>query len=208
MARPAADDFWTVRVACITEDQAAINVLNYKIGTVVGGGVTDADAAATFDALFAPLYKALLSEEAEYYGVAVQRFFPTPRTVAIPIVASRGAGSVTGDMLPGQVSGIISLVTDFAGRKYRGRMYIPFPGEADNVDHIPTSSYETRLNSLAVAVVTPVVVTAGGDSAEFRPQIYHRGTSTSDSITGSNSKRLWATQRRRGDFGQRNMPPF
>lgn len=208
MAAPADGDIWLLRVACITDDQAAINTYYFVVSGVIGGTVLDSDAAAAFNTTLAPLYKAVLSEEAEYYGVSLGRVTPTPKTVPAVNTSSRGAGDVAGDMLPGQVSGIISFKTAFAGRKYQGRVFIPFPSETDNAAHIPVAGYGTRLQALATAINTPQVATAGGSSATFTLFMFHRNDSSATKITTATAKRLWATQRRRGDYGQRNPPPF
>lgn len=208
MAAPVDGDTWLLRVACITDDQAAINTYYLIVSGVVGGTVLDTDAAAAYNTLLAPLYKAVLSEEAEYYGVSLGRVLPAPKTVPAKNISARGVGDVAGDMLPGQVSGIISFATAFAGRKFRGRVFIPFPSETDNAAHIPVAGYGTRLQALATAMLAPLTVTAGASSATFTPFLFHRNDGSSTKITTMLAKRLWATQRRRGDFGQRNPPPF
>ena len=45
---------------------------------------------------------------------------------------------------------------------------------------------------------------SGGNTATLIPVIFHRGNGTTTDITLCKPRPLWATQRRRGDFGRIN----
>lgn len=63
-------------------------------------------------------------------------------TDGLPIV-----GTLAGDEAPPQTSVLASLRTEFAGRRYRGRMYLPPTGEGQ----LDTQGNLTTANALAVA---------------------------------------------------------
>lgn len=208
MATPAVDDIWQLRVGCYSPVQAGINVVNYKILSIAGGGLSDVQLATSLDALLESSYKAAMSVSATYYGVSLQRISPLPKTAAVIIDANEGAGTVAGDILPLQVSGLFSFQTLLAGPKYRGRIYIPFPGEASNdTDGTPTGAYRTLVAAIA-ADLFQVSHTSGGQTTNINPVIWHRATGTSTECVGGLVRAKWATQRRRGAYGRVNAPPF
>lgn len=205
----AVNDIWRVRIACYTPDQASVNVLHYKVIGTAGAGATDQDLADRVNTLAAPLYKAVLSVSATYRGTSAQRIFPGPLTAAAFSVGSAGIGTVAGEPLPTQCAGIISLHTSLAGRRQRGRIYLPFPGEDSSTNPgVPTGAYVTAAQTLANALFTTIVAGVGGNTSNLDPVIFHRSTNTADVITRKEAKTAWATQRRRGYYGQKNLPPF
>jgi len=167
-----------------------------------------ADQLATF---IQGNYAALLSTLATFWGVSVQA---VPPTAPSPPANSAGApvpGTAAGDMLPSQTSGIITLRTAAIGRRNRGRVYVPFPAEADSSPQgRPTVGYIGRLGNLAAQLTLPLTIAAGGGTAIVEPVIYHRLDTppTSTFITAAVARPLWATQRRRGDYGRPNPPPW
>lgn len=211
MALFALNQIWQLRVACYITGQAAINTFHYKVGAL-NGAPKDVDVIDVFDNALAPLYKTLLNANAHYRGVSLSRVFPAPRTKPVVRVVNDGPGVVAGDLLPSQVCGIISATTDFAGPKYRGRAYIPFPGEVDNlVGAVPTATYVASAQLLANKVFGQwlgIGLVAGVNDVTLDPVIFHRTGATSDLITGSKSKAAWATQRKRGAYGRLNPIPF
>ena len=117
--------------------------------------------------------------------------------------------------LPTQCCGLIHTQTDFAKQSGRGRIYLPFPG-CDTTEPISTPS--TRqiglMNNVrnAMCTVTPVTGAGGGTctlqpSLRCKPRTQGAPVLTFRDITSSNVVIYWATQRRRGAFGQTNPPP-
>lgn len=61
----------------------------------------------------------------------------------------------------------------------------------------PTALYVGRLNALALQMREDVEVTIGPNTVILRPIIYSPNGQTFIDITGSRSRAVWATQRRR-----------
>jgi hypothetical protein len=222
----AADgDIYCCRFWSKLGDQAACNVRYYLLVSHAGNGASQDAVAAAIDAEVATDLKPLMSSAAEYLGSTTQRVWPTPPTVASFLQTARGFGAVTGDPLPKQVSGLIMLRTEFAGRKYRGRMYVPFPGEADNdATTKPSAGYQARLVTLGNSLVADVNAGAAPDTSVLQPGLpgrtktpvpgdpdrftYPLNGTFVPFIDNFGLRTIWATQRRRGDFGRKNVSPF
>lgn len=205
----AGGDICRLRVACYTANQVGINVAHFQVTSVTGTSRNDAQVADDFNTSLAPRYKTALSAQARFRGVSFQRILPLPPTFPQIVTTLDGVGLVAGDMLATQTSGIVSAKTEFAGAKYRGRVYIPFPGEASSdVNGIPIAQYVTDIEDIGEELYTPVVLGAGGNTVTLTPCIFHRATGTATKIDGFTARQKWATQRRRGSFGQVNPTPF
>ncbi len=203
------DDIYEVRIVCSTEDQVGINRRYWKVVSVGGNGLTPTELAGGFDSLFAPLYKALLSDQATYEGCSAQRVDPLPKEVAGIGVGQKGPGINTGDMLPTQTAGLISFRTPFAGRQFRGRAYIPFPPESANeADALPGVGYLNSLGALGDEFIQDQIFQGGADSATMRHVLWNETTRQDYIIEGFTGQNRWATQRRRGSYGQQNVAPF
>lgn len=205
----ALGDIIRVRVACYTSNQQGINVVHYRVSTSNGSGQTDAQVALALDTNLEVRYKAVISAQARYRGVSVQKIRPLP--VAYPQVSTAfdGVGTVAGDMLATQVSGIVTAITNLAGPKYRGRVYIPFPGEGNSdADGIPTNAYVGNIDDIGDELFSPISVGVGPNDIVLTPVINHRATATYTDITGWIARQKWATQRRRGSYGKTNPTPF
>lgn len=209
MPNIVTNEVWEIRIVSSTSTQVAVNTVRLRCNVHSGTGATDQQLANAFDASINAEYKAVISGQAAYRGISAQRIFPTPRTAAAIAIGSAGVGGVSGDLLPSQVSGIISLKTEFAGPKYRGRIYIPFPGEPSNsLAARPESAYVGALQTLADAIFTPFSIGSGGNTSDLVPVIFHRVSNTTTEVAQAIASTLWATQRRRGDFGRLNSLPF
>jgi len=202
-------DLIRLRVATYTPNQVGINTAHFLVQAATGTGRTTQQVADAFDATLAPRYKALLSVGARYRGCSIQRVAPGGVTVPAAQSINDGPGTVAGDMLATQVSGIISAKTDLAGPAYRGRVYIPFPGEDDNAaTGVPVAGYVTRLDDVGDELYTSVTIAAGGNGVTLDPVIFHRAFNSATAITDYVNRTVWATQRRRGAYGRQNVPPF
>jgi hypothetical protein len=193
---------------CFQGSQLAINARHYRVDIIVGVQPTDTQIRDRFDALFGPLYTPLLSTTTNFIGCTVRKIHPLPVLLETARAGVSTAGTATGDPLPKQVAGVITLRSPFAGRSNRGRLYIPFPAEGSNdTDSTPTAAYLADQGFLGLGLASNVVVTAGANSATLGPVIWRRGPRTAVVITGFTGRDKWGTQRRRGDYGRPNLIP-
>lgn len=191
---------------CVAGEQTALNVLHYEVTAKTTTGYDLDDGAAAITAIFKAPYQQLLSSQASYYGATSQRIEP-PDADTMYGFKNIGVGFQTGDMLPRQTCGLISWKTDKAGRRGRGRTYIPFPPEIKNeADSRPSDGYVEDVQDLATLMKTITLSDEVGD-VTLRLQIYHRDLHTWRQVAARTVKKKWATQRRRGSFGRPNPPP-
>jgi hypothetical protein len=196
-----------LRVYSRANDQVAENILNYQVVAVGGAGLTLQDMANRLGTVMPTAFKQLLSNQATYLGLSMQQLSGVVERMA---VSKTGAGVGTGGatLLPTQVCGLISLYDGLAGRKHRGRIYLPFPsGSANDVGAIPTAGYVTDAVSWLATVLTPNH-TIGPDSCTLELVIYHRPTANGDAVAVDTVDIKWATQRRRSVFGRPNLDPI
>jgi len=184
-------------VICTNTPQQSANVRHWRVVSV---GATPRSEQYVCDSLsqtFAAYYKLCMPILATYRGSTLQTVNPA-LTVPVSSILGRGAGSVGGDTLPPQVAGLISFKTAFAGRAFRGRMYIPFPSETDNtVAGIPSAAYLINLQNLGNAFASTLLVGPGGDQVTLEPVLYRAAPLQVTTITSAMARPAWATQRRR-----------
>lgn len=214
----AVGDVWKISIWCTLGNQAAVNVRYYRVRLQPGGDMTAISVAGFFNTTFSTPYRAVMSVNAFFYGVHAMKWRPAPPQVgAVSATAGQG-GTVAGDVLPGQVSGLISLRTTNATRRGRGRVYIPFPSEADTgAQGNPTAAYLTNLGNLAGVFDNEVAAIGGGTDTTFTPVIFGRARPATPvlpalpeiitDVTVATAANRFATQRRRGGFGRPNTPP-
>lgn len=208
MAVLANNDIYQARFFVTLQTQTAIMVRHYKIRLADGNG-TDDLLAASLAVSFPASIKAVLSNQATYRGVGVQRLSPIPKTVEVYNTSGAGVGDQASPPLPKQVAGVINFKTQYAGRSYRGRVYVPFPAIADSdTDTTPTAAYTTRLNLLAISFNAVRTIPVGVGPTEAVPVVYSRKFGTGEPVTLATFRDKWGTQRRRGDFGQSNPSPI
>lgn len=204
----AVGDLYQVRIITQLGDQAGLNILHYRVTAQTGPDPTLLSIANNLDGQFRASYVANLSATAQFRGVGVRKFRPVP--ISPETVSNVGPvnGGVAGDALPRQVSGIITLKTAFAGRAFRGRVYVPFPAESDNTSSfVPTNTYVLNLTLIGNAIRSPGPIVSGPDSLTLALTIFHRRQGTNDLVTSIQSRTMWATQRRRGSYGRPNLIP-
>lgn len=195
-----------VKVQCSCGDQKAINTFHYVVTSVVNAGLTDVQLANYFDDEFSQWYVPLIAENAVYDHVSVGRYWPTPPTAEEINNDSTAPGQVgNGPALPRQCCGIFTKTTRFIGRKYRGRAYVPFPGEGSNdLLGVPVAAYLTALGNLASEATIVQNPAVGVDGLTLEPILQAGGDPTAINytlITGSIIRNRWATQRSRGSYG-------
>jgi hypothetical protein len=194
-------DIMLVRNICLTPSDGAINARHYRVSAVGGTGPTDQEAANVFATSWKPLYVALMAATATWFQTDIRRIFPLPLGATSISDLTTAVGSVIPDALPQQISGIITLHTALAGRAGRGRIYVPFPAEADSSGSppVPLAGYITRLNALRDAMLLTLTTPGMVNNATFQPVIWHRASSTFTLVASATSRNYWATQRRRNN---------
>lgn len=208
-----AGDKIEVKIFCKLTPQIGLNVRHYEVGAWPVGP-TDQAVANAISLKFAPVYTPLLALPAQFFGVAVGKL---TGGVFMPFASSTSGQAMGGagfETLPAQVTGLITLRTALPGRANRGRAYIPFPSEDGSngaAFPAPTGGYLGQLANIGV-LFQQIVFT----NAQLPPtggtllgQIFHRsGLPTFEPITSYVARAAWATQRRRGAFGEQNPDPF
>jgi hypothetical protein len=81
-----------------------------------------------------------------------------------------GTGTGTG-FAPLQQCAVVSLRTGFAGRRTRGRMYVPASGAAANTGHLYASSVATNLANSTAAFFTAVNAMANAGPVSVLSQV-------------------------------------
>lgn len=201
----AVNDVFQVTAVMRQGEQEGLNVRHFRVSTETLLGVTGGEIATALDALFRPLYRAVISAEAQWVGMTAQRIRPLPPLVAGSSPGAPQAGLQAGDVLPRQVAGITTFRTAKAGRAFRGRIYYPFMPEPQNqAGGIPDPTFVELLDAVANEWDDVQTVVGIGGTATLNPVIYHRSTGMTDDIIGRQTRFVWATQRRRGSYGRPN----
>jgi len=206
----ATGQLYTLRLYCQLQDQISVNVRHFEIGANVGGGLTEQECARKFSNKFAVLYRAVMSSQANFLGVQLNRLIANILGPGFTSQFGAGAGRLEAAPLPRQVCGLIQFQAEVGGRKSRGRMYFPFvcEGHISAEGHVE-ENLRNHLRVVGSTMAQPIIL---GDTASvtttFNPIIYHRATQTFDGIVGYSVGNRWATQKRRGDFGRQNPIPF
>jgi len=185
------------------------------------GNPDNTDVAAAFAGSLAAPYKAWLGTNVTFRGVGVTIIKPT-LVPEIFNVAFAGAGVSGGVAQPPQVSGLIRHQSEnyYVGpsgktRRAQGRLYVPFPGVSwvGNPDPMSAGGL-AALNAIAAAWGTSKSCPGHGGAAQLILGTYVtlgpgptlvKDFQPSVTIFASN---LWATQRRRGEYGRTNVDPF
>lgn len=188
--------------------EEAINTVYYIVTSIGGSPATDHDIAQAFDAANAGTFQAALPTDTHYDGVEVSIVTFAPPGVTQKAGTGAGAGVWASIAMGNQVSGIISWITRFAGPKYRGRLFFPFPGVSTILAGIPTGAYLAVLNAVAAAIFGFTTVAVSGRTCSLLQVLYHRTTKTFDYISTASLPDKFATQKRRGNYGKNRQPPI
>lgn len=205
----AVGSVYRIRTVCSLPNQIAEQVTHWYVSAIAGTGATDQDIANAADAFFGPITKALLTALATYRGCGVQRINLPPLPVEAVATNQAGVGSLAGDLLPLQVSGLLSLRTPLAGKSNRGRVYLPWPTEGQNgPTGLPNAGYLTLLGSYATTILAPFVAGGGGNTNNLQLVVWSRKLLAKQLVSSIVPNQAWATQRRRGTLGRPNQVPF
>jgi hypothetical protein len=216
--KPVPNDVLEVTVAMLLGAQLGLNKTTWQVTGTTTGGATQQEISAVLDGNWAAAYKALVANGVAYRGTSVQKIWPLPRVVREFNVTNAGAGTAGAAACPTQTAGLISFQTANSGRSYRGRIYIPFPAIVDVQNSgAPVVGYGTRTATLATWYVNPITIVGVGGSTTIQQVIFHRKPTksggpppahSSDNVVSSSTRVLFATQRRRGEYGRQNILPF
>jgi hypothetical protein len=194
-----------VKVSNWFNGQLGLNVLHYRCSAITGAGVTEAEAAPVFDIAFSPVYAALMTNAALYLGVSVRDITNVPHTASAIANANQANGTAGTHPLPTQTCGLFKLATGLAGRSGRGRVYVPFPDQADNTaGDQPAGGYIVRLGNLATVIFTSYNVVGAGGTSTFKLVVRKAKSLSVTDVSQVIARLNWATQRRRGAFGAKN----
>ncbi len=203
-------EIYTCRILSYCDDQLGVNVLHYKVTEATPiNDYTAEHVAGILSAKIAADMKALLVARADYLGVEAAAWGPIP---GAPFFSGSGAnpGQAAGDAMSRQTAGILTKKTLLAGRRKRGRMYIPFPAESQNdpAGH-PTVAYQTLLQNLGDNLASDLVIAGHGvATATMRLGVLSMvGLPSIELVHTMVARRKWANQRRRGDYGRPNLRP-
>lgn len=207
---PVVGDLLQQRAVCSTVTQVGMNITGWYVSAIATGGATVNEIALAEDALYAPLYKAVLGNAATYRGVGYTNVVP-PRTIEYVGNANAGAGTAGVTLAPTQTRGLITFQGVSAGPRNRGRIYIPFPASVFlNPDGSPTTGYITLLGNLRNAYAASHTIVGAGGTTTIIPAILHRPYAVGNYTTvfATYVRTKWGTQRRSGMYGRPNIPPF
>lgn len=204
---PNTNDIIEVKVMCYQSTQMSVNVRHYIVDVPFNGDRDYQMLADRLSAKWAPFMKALLAENANYVGLKMSVISPTP-TAEFTSLVGAGPGTRTGTSLSPQSAGLVTLRSLEPGRSKRGRLYMPFPSEEDNVSTgYPSTTYVTDLQTVGDWIVDHLVLTGvGADTCTLASVVWSRTLGTAARIESSNARTAWATQRRRSYINRADMP--
>jgi hypothetical protein len=208
MAIPQLSDIYRVIFASWYDGQYGLNIRYYLVDQVEGASGTEFEMANILKTDLGTLYQPLINDEAIFLGVSVRNLTQLPPPAAVTSSGGSLAGTGGTPPLPTQVAGIITLRSGLAGRAHRGRLYIPFPsGDSNDADtDRPNAGYIAAATALANELILPKLIGTLPDRCRIVPIIKQAAVIDTDPIRAAEPRELWATQRRRGDYGARNPP--
>jgi len=80
---------------------------------------------------------------------------------AIVATTPAAIGSLTGEMMPVQIAGLLTHRTNVLGRSGRGRSYLPTPNEVSSSNGAPSGAYITLMDAFGAALLSMFTPTAG-----------------------------------------------
>jgi len=204
---PVFGDVLRVRYVSFSVDQVAINTLHYTVISTTGAGATLQEIASAFMADVNVAYKGTQTPNSTFRGTGVRNMTP-PRTLEFTSIAGTGVGTVAANELPRQVTALFNFRTFLAGKKERGRIYLPFvpatfADGAGNSTAAATTAYTALLTAM---LISRNVVGAGGNT--LLNQCIRHADGTMSVVQTHTYTGRFATQRRRGNYGRLNIIPL
>lgn len=174
------------------DGQLTANVLHYDVfGTDATQSV--ATALEAFRLAHQPHWKGNLSVEWRWEACKGQRLLPLPRQDAVLNITGAGDAVQVGQAMPTEVTLVITKRTGNAGRRFRGRSYIPGIPITYVADSAITIPGLTGLQFIANAMLTAIPV---GISTLF-PVVYSRKFNLRTTVTSTLVRTTVRAQRRR-----------
>jgi hypothetical protein len=182
-----------------TNQSVALNVWHYRVASQDGSGASAQQIADIYATALSAPYKALFNLVTRFEGVIVQRVSPPPSVLSVKSIIGAGAGALTGEQLPLQCCGAVTKLSPFAGRRHRGRMYVPFPTEDFNdPQQRPTQAYIDLITPLAQTWLLKRPVGNLPDVSTLFPVVFHpQFTPQFTDLEIIQPRLYWTTQRRR-----------
>lgn len=207
----APNDILAVRVWTKLDNQAAVNTFNYQCFAVSGVSVTDVDLASFLVTQMTAFYASLCCNQTTYRGMQVY-FLRRSGPLPLPANNTAGAGACTGGVngLPRNTALILKYGGFNRGPSGRGRLYLPFlPTDIMGPDGEPNAGALVLVNSFASAMLTPIVVGSGGNTASLTWQLVKRKPPiVTQQIVTAECAEKFGQMHKRGDYGRPNNPPF
>lgn len=169
------------------------------------GVITLGDVASQLETRWSTFGAPRMSTSVAFVGTKASLVSRTPKPQP-GIATDTTMGALAGKSLPAQVTGLLHLATTTGGRKGRGRVYLPFPniGENDS-DNTPTAGFVTGWNFFGADILSFIIIPAlSGASCLATGVLWHAETGDYSFLNAAYCKKLYATQRRRGDYGRIN----
>lgn len=212
------NDVWLVRfvnsMQLVGQNRVvAYNLLHYRVSAEAGTGVLPSQVALSMEAFIAPTYRALFAPAAEHLGTLATKIFPLPSGATAGNTGLAGPGTRAPlEQQPAMNCGIITKRTANAGRKFRGRVYAPFPLEDDNLPNGTTSGiYAGLLLNLADALILTRTIGIGPNTADLTPCLFHGPVGPPPrftDLTAMQTRTYWAIQRKRNPAFHNDAVPL
>lgn len=177
--------------------------------TAIGGADTRALLGPAVQTFFNNRLLPNMGVTSTIYGWRVQQLAPLPPATTV-FGVNQVNGTAGATTAPTQARPLLSFITDFSGRKYRGRIYLFTPTfDCSTPLSYPNAATLGTINNLGNDLRGSVVV--GGST--WKSVILHKpsapaGPWTSTPITNHKAGNFFATQRRSGNTGRLNPLPW
>lgn len=202
----AVGDIIRLNMVAFVDSQQGMFGCSFKVTAIGGGGALPiGDLCVAWANLNGPRYVALTSERVRFIGVKGVFLAPVPAK-ASGIATDSLDGLNRNPELPQQASGFIRLESNGPGKRNRGRIYVPFPSQefTNPANGEPTLLYVAALTNFAQSIASAQAVLAGLTSVSLEPVIASKTGTPNSTVVRASAIPLWATQRRRGNFGRIN----
>ena len=156
-----AESVFRYSVNGVSTQNRALNVIHWRADIYVGDENSNAQAVAdVLSERWSAGVRPLMSSDYAYLGCLVQFLVGTLRTAGAESIVGQGPGTVADVPLPNQNSVNLKKLTAYAGREYRGRIYIPGVTVSSQDNGQTTAAYRLLLeaSSLKAMCTNPVNV--------------------------------------------------
>jgi hypothetical protein len=153
------------------DGQVVNNVLHYRCDgedTTIGEDILNSWIGNN---IVTPM-KALQSANIVHDSITTQKIWPLPALLAVESTAFSGFGAVAGESLPTECTVVFTKMTQFASRKYRGRVYVGGLAVSDVTGSEIAAARQAAWKTLEPKWYLGVVV--GGSLWRFSPGLFHR----------------------------------